>query len=471
MKRLEQEIEVEQDRERDFCLAQRKLTIDESVRHVMIEVRDNKPYEAPPASEQRQITYAEAIQEALREEMERDKRVLLMGEDIGVWGNLFNCTRGLLEQFGPERVRDTPISEAGFAGAAVGCAISGLRPIIEIMYIDFISIAMDQIVNHAAKYPQMGRGRVKVPLVVRTQGGVGFRNSSQHSQSLENWFVNVPGLVVVMPATPYDVKGLLKASIRDDNPVIFIEHKAVYRTKGIVPENDYVLPLGKAAVKRPGKDLTIVANSWMAVHALEAARTLAENPTILDYVEQLLGPDFYLWGSQFFSKDPGDGRTVPWHQDAFYWPLSPHKTVTVWLALADSDRDNGGMMVVPGSHRAGRLQHRHSACDSDVLEMTLEEGSFSSADAVCLTLQAGEISMHDDNIVHGSGPNRSARLRCGLTMRYSAGEVKCNTTVWPFFKAFWARGTDRWRHNPRAAPPDRLMTEYIAITPIIGQRL
>lgn len=195
------------------------------------------------------------------------------------------------------------------------------------------------------------------------------------------------------------------------------------------------------------------------------------DPTILDYVEQLLGPDFYLWGSQFFSKDPGDGRTVPWHQDAFYWPLSPHKTVTVWLALADSDRDNGGMMVVPGSHRAGRLQHRHSACDSDVLEMTLEEGSFSSADAVCLTLQAGEISMHDDNIVHGSGPNRSARLRCGLTMRYSAGEVKCNTTVWPFFKAFWARGTDRWRHNPRAAPPDRLMTEYIAITPIIGQRL
>jgi pyruvate/2-oxoglutarate/acetoin dehydrogenase E1 component len=171
---------------------------------------------------------------------------------------------------------DTPISEAGFTGCGVGSAAAGLRPVVEIMYIDFISIALDQIVNHAARWHQLSCGKVKVPLVVRTQGGVGFRNSSQHSQSLENWFVNVPGLVVVMPATPYDAKGLLKASIRDDNPVIFIEHKAVYRNKGPVPADDYIIPLGVAEVKRKGKDLTIVANSWMVLHALAAADELSK---------------------------------------------------------------------------------------------------------------------------------------------------------------------------------------------------
>jgi len=157
----------------------------------------------------------------------------------------------------------------------VGSAAAGMRPVAEIMYIDFISIAMDQIVNHAARWHQLSGGKVKVPLVVRTQGGVGFRNSSQHSQSLENWFVNVPGLVVVMPSTPYDVKGLLKAAVRDDNPVIFIEHKAVYRNKGNVPEGDYVIPLGVADVKRQGTDLTIIANSWMVLHAMAAADELS----------------------------------------------------------------------------------------------------------------------------------------------------------------------------------------------------
>ena len=234
---------------------------------------------------ERQLTYAEAIKEALDQEMTRDERVFLMGEDIGIWGNLFGCTRGLLEKYGKDRVKDTPISEAGFTGCAVGSAAAGLRPVIEIMYIDFISIATDQIVNHAARWHQLSCGKIKVPLVVRTQGGVGFRNSSQHSQSLENWFVNVPGLVVVMPSTPYDVKGLLKAAIRDDNPVVFIEHKAVYRNKGPVPEEDYVLPLGVADVKREGKDLTIVASSWMVLHALTAAEELSKEGLSCEVVD------------------------------------------------------------------------------------------------------------------------------------------------------------------------------------------
>ncbi len=224
---------------------------------------------------ERTLTYAEAIREALDQELARDPSVCVMGEDVGVWGNLFGCTKGLLEKYGSARVRDTPISEAALMGCGAGSAAAGMRPVVEIMYIDFISIAMDQIVNHAARWHQLSGGKVTVPLVVRTQGGVGFRNSSQHSQSLENWFVNVPGLVVVMPATPYDVKGLLKAAIRDDNPVIFIEHKAMYRNKGPVPPDDYVIPLGVAEVKRQGTDLTIVANSWMVLHALAAAEELA----------------------------------------------------------------------------------------------------------------------------------------------------------------------------------------------------
>ncbi len=234
---------------------------------------------------ERMLTYAEAIQEALDQEMARDPGVYVLGEDVGVWGNLFGCTKGLLQKYGKDRVRDTPISEAALMGCAVGSAAAGMRPVAEIMYIDFISIALDQIVNHAARWHQLSGGRVKVPLVVRTQGGVGFRNSSQHSQSLENWFVNIPGLVVVMPATPYDVKGLLKAAVRDDNPVIFIEHKAVYRNKGPVPAEDYVLPLGVGEVKRAGTDLTIVATSWMVLHALAAAEELARQGISAEVVD------------------------------------------------------------------------------------------------------------------------------------------------------------------------------------------
>jgi non-heme Fe2+,alpha-ketoglutarate-dependent halogenase len=191
---------------------------------------------------------------------------------------------------------------------------------------------------------------------------------------------------------------------------------------------------------------------------------ICAHPRILDYVEAILGPDFYLWGTQFFSKDPGDGKTTPWHQDAFYWPLSPHKAVTVWLAFTDSDEENGAMRVIPGTHRVGRLQHVHSASASDVLDMELAPGTFRKTDAVPLILKAGQISLHDDNIVHGSAANRSTRLRCGLTMRYSAGEVKCDLSVWPFFKAYWLRGVDRWQHNPVGTPPTALMTEYVQVT-------
>ena len=220
------------------------------------------------------ITYGEALGQAYREEMLRDENVFLMGEDVGRWGSLYRSSRGLLEEFGPERVKDTPLSEAAIAGCAVGAAAMGMRPIAEIMYIDFITIAMDQIVNHAAKWYQLSCGKVKMPIVFRTQGGAGRRNSSQHSQSLENWFVNIPGLIVVMPSSPYEIKGLLKSCVRNDNPVMFIEHKSLYFAKESVPTEEYLIPLGKANVKREGEHVTIVATSWMVGFAMEAAEQL-----------------------------------------------------------------------------------------------------------------------------------------------------------------------------------------------------
>ena len=223
------------------------------------------------------ITFGEAIRQAYEEEMKRDKNVFLLGEDVGRWGSLYRSSKGLLETFGTEQLKDAPISEAAIAGCGVGSAIMGMRPIVEIMYIDFITIAMDQIVNHAAKWHQLSNGKIKLPMVFKTQGGAGRRNSSQHSQCLENWFVNIPGLVVVMPSTPYDVKGLLKTAIRDDNPVMFIEHKALYFEKGEVPEDEYLIPLGQADIKRAGSDVTIVATSWMVFFALKAAEQLQEN--------------------------------------------------------------------------------------------------------------------------------------------------------------------------------------------------
>lgn len=223
----------------------------------------------------REITYLQAIKEALREEMLRDERVFLIGEDIGVYGGAFGVTLGLIDEFGEERVRDTPISEAVIAGAAAGAAMMGMRPVAEIMFSDFMTISMDQLVNQAAKTHYMFGGNMRVPMVIRTPGGSGSGAAAQHSQSLENWFVHVPGLKVVMPSTPYDAKGLLKSAIRDNNPVVFLEQKLLYRTKGQVPGEDYVVPLGVADVKREGRDVTIVATSAMVLRALEAAQTLA----------------------------------------------------------------------------------------------------------------------------------------------------------------------------------------------------
>ncbi len=272
---LENEVNQELEDAQAWALKQPFPNVEQATDHVMIPLAYKKT-EILVKKKTRTITYCEAIREAYREEMQRDSSVYLIGEDVGRWGNLFGASKGLLQEFGPEQVKDAPISEAAIAGCAVGSAVMGMRPIVEIMYIDFITIAMDQIVNHACKYHQLSCGAVKIPVVFRTQGGVGMRNSSQHSQSLENWFVNVPGLIVVMPSTPYDVKGLLKSAIRNDNPVIFIEHKALYFTKGEVPEEEYLVPLGVADIKREGKDVTIIATSWMVLHALAAAEKLAK---------------------------------------------------------------------------------------------------------------------------------------------------------------------------------------------------
>ncbi|MBW4848480.1 MAG: alpha-ketoacid dehydrogenase subunit beta [Bacillaceae bacterium] len=222
----------------------------------------------------REISYLEAVREAMSQEMRENQDVFILGEDIGVYGGAFGVTRGMIEEFGPERVRNTPISEAAIAGGAVGAALTGMRPILELQFSDFITIAMDQLVNQAAKTRYMFGGKGKVPLVVRTPAGSGTGAAAQHSQSLEAWMAHIPGLKVVQPSTAYDAKGLLKAAMDDDNPVIFYEHKLLYKTIGEVPEEQYSIPLGKAEVKRSGKDVTIVATAIMVHKALEAAKEL-----------------------------------------------------------------------------------------------------------------------------------------------------------------------------------------------------
>jgi len=222
------------------------------------------------------MTIGEAVASAQAEEMRRDQKVFVMGEDVGLYGGAYQATRGLLAEFGTGRVIDTAISEAAIAGAAVGAALRGLRPVAEIMYVDFITIALDQLVHVGAYNRYMFGGKAKVPMVLRTEGGVGRCIAAHHSESLEAWLMHPPGLYVVMPSTPYDAKGLLKAAIRSDNPVVFIEHKATYRQAGPVPEKDYIIPLGVADIKRPGSDVTIVSYSRMVMFSLEAAKTLAE---------------------------------------------------------------------------------------------------------------------------------------------------------------------------------------------------
>ncbi len=233
----------------------------------------------------REITYMEAVREALDQEMRCDPEVFLMGEDVGVYGGAFGMSRGMLEEYGPERIRDTPISEAAIAGAATGAALMGMRPVAEMMFMDFITIAMNQLVNQAAKIHFMFGGKASIPLVMRAPAGSGTGAAAQHCQSLEALFMNVPGIKVVAPSTPHDVKGLLVESIRDNNPVIFMEHKLLYRVKGPVPEELYTIPISKAEVKREGRDLTIIAYSIMVPRALEAAEQLAAEGIDVEVVD------------------------------------------------------------------------------------------------------------------------------------------------------------------------------------------
>ena len=243
--------------------------------------------EAAPRTETRTLTYAEALNEALREEMRRDERVFVMGEDVAVWGGggIFGVTKELVEEFGPERIRDTPISEEIIAAAAIGAAATGTRPVAEIMYVDFIGLAMEPIVNQAAKMRYMFGGKIKLPVVIRAQQGGGRGNAAQHSQSLEAWFAHIPGLKVAVPSTPADAKGLLKTAIRDDNPVIFLEHKVLYFTKGEVPEEEYTVPFGKADVKRPGGDVTVVGIQTQVLEALKAADELAKEGIDVEVID------------------------------------------------------------------------------------------------------------------------------------------------------------------------------------------
>lgn len=234
----------------------------------------------------RQISYTKAINEAIDYEMSKNKKVIMLGTDIGEYGGFFKTTGGLYEKYGKDRVIDTPIAESGFVGAAIGAATTGLaRPIVELSFIDFLGVAMDQIYNQAAKMRYMSGGKVKIPIVIKTHCGAGQGAAAQHSQSLHSIFIHVPGLKVVMPSTPYDVKGLLISSIEDDDPVVFIEHKGLYPFKGEVPECPYMIPLGKAEIKKEGKDMTIIATSAMVHRSLNVANKLIKEKIDIEVVD------------------------------------------------------------------------------------------------------------------------------------------------------------------------------------------
>ena len=235
----------------------------------------------------REISYLEAINEALDEALATDPKVFLLGEDIGIYGGGFGATKGLQEKYGETRVRDTPISESGITGIAVGAAMTGMRPVIELQFSDFITVAMDQLVNQAAKIHYMYAGKASVPLVMRTAGGSGTGAGAQHSQSLENWMAHIPGLKVIQPSNAYDAKGLLHAAIKDNNPVMFYEHKLLYKTSMDVPENAYELPIGKADIKRQGADITIVATGIMVLKAIEAANLLQKENISIEVVDPI----------------------------------------------------------------------------------------------------------------------------------------------------------------------------------------
>lgn len=233
----------------------------------------------------RELTYAQAINEALMQNLERDERVFLMGEDIGKYGGIFQATAGLLDKYGSGRVIDTPISESGFVGAAIGAALTGMRPVVEIMFIDFTTVAMDMIVNQMAKIHYMFGGKGKIPLVLRTNIGAGRGAAAQHSQSFHAFFVHIPGLKVITPSTPYDAKGLMNTAIQDEDPVLFIEHKKLYAIKGEVPEEYYTLPFGKADLKKEGKDITIVATHAMVSRSLSVAEEFSREGIEIEVVD------------------------------------------------------------------------------------------------------------------------------------------------------------------------------------------
>lgn len=231
------------------------------------------------------LTYRDALNQALREEMQRDPNVFLMGEEVGVYQGAYKVSRGLLQEFGERRVIDTPISELGFAGIGVGAAMAGLRPVIEFMTWNFALLAIDEVVNSAAKMLYMSGGQIPIPIVFRGPGGAALQLAAQHSQAFEAWYAHVPGLKVVAPATPYDAKGLLKSAIRDDNPVIFLEGELLYNVRGEVPEGEYTVPLGSADIKRPGDDMTLICHSKTVATALKAAEQLAEEGLSAEVVD------------------------------------------------------------------------------------------------------------------------------------------------------------------------------------------
>ncbi len=282
LKELRELVEAELDEAIAFATASPEPTVE------LMEASVYAPHvrvSEPAVRTGREITFAQALNETLRQEMARDERVFVMGEDVGLIGGIFGVTRGLRETFGEERVRDTPISEPTFVGMGVGAAVAGLRPVVEIQIFDFVAMTMDQIVNQAAKFRFMLGGRPTVPLVIRGPQGGGIRLAAQHSQSLEAWFTHVPGLVVIAPSTPYDAKGLLATAIRDDNPVVFLEHKVLYAQKGAVPEGEYAIPLGRADIKRAGTDVTVVATQVMVQRALGAAADLAQDGISVEVID------------------------------------------------------------------------------------------------------------------------------------------------------------------------------------------
>jgi pyruvate dehydrogenase E1 component beta subunit len=233
----------------------------------------------------REITFSEALREAMAEEMSRDPAVFVMGEDVGLFGGVFGVTAGLYEEFGEKRVRDTPISEQAIVGAGLGAALVGMRPIAEIMFADFVTVAMDQVVNQAAKARYMSGGRASVPLTIRIVNGAPGSAAAQHSQSPESWFMNVPGLKIAIPSTPYDAKGLLKTAVRGEDPVLFFEHKMLYALKGEVPEEDYTVPFGEAAIRRQGTDATVIALGGVFPKTMEAAACLADRGISVEVID------------------------------------------------------------------------------------------------------------------------------------------------------------------------------------------